>query len=90
MNTFEQVSSDGHQMSLACGLGVPCLISGGATGGPMSGVWERDRTRGALYREVQCVMGNGHLGPPGGQTDTTEKITFPQLRWLAVIITFNR
>ena len=22
-----------------------------------------------LYSEVQCIMGNGHMGPPHGQTD---------------------
>ena len=32
---------------------------------------------GSLYSEVQCIIGNG-------QTDTTENITFPQLRWCAV------
>ena len=33
-----------------------------------------------LYSEVQCVIGNGHIGPPHGQndwqTDTYENITF--------------
>ena len=33
VNKFEQVSSHGHQMSLAAvGLGVPCLMSGGGPG----------------------------------------------------------
>ena len=33
------------------------------------------------------VMGNGHMGtPPGGQTETTISITFPQLRLRAVLI----
>ena len=29
VNKFEQVSSDGHQMSLAGGAGFPCLMSRG-------------------------------------------------------------
>ena len=36
---------------------------------------------GALYSEVQCIMGNGHMwNPPlvNRQRDTTENITFPQ------------
>ena len=33
----------------------------------------------ALYSEVQCIMGNGHMGPYG-QTDTCENITFIQFR----------
>ena len=30
--------------------------------------------------EVQCIMGNGHMGPPFPceQTDMTKNITFPQ------------
>ena len=43
--------------------------------------------RGRLYSEVQCIMGNGHIGPPCGQTQTTENITFPRLRWQMVTIT---
>ena len=40
MNKFEQVSNDGHQMSLAGGLGVQCLMSRGVGTrmGPMSDV----------------------------------------------------
>ena len=41
MNKFEQVSSDGHQMSRG-GVG-----------------WDR-----GLHSEVQCIMGNGHMGTP--------------------------
>ena len=44
VNTFEQVSRDGQQMSLGEGAG-PSDIQG--SGG------ER------LYSEVQCIMGNG-------------------------------
>ena len=40
---------------------------------------------GALYSEVQCIMGNGHIESPHGQTDRDDNITFPQLRWRAVI-----
>ena len=33
---------------------------------------------GSLYGEVQCIMCNGHMGPPvNRQTGTTENITFP-------------
>ena len=35
---------------------------------------------GPLYSVVQCIMGNGHIGPPQ-RTDTYENITFPQLCW---------
>ena len=37
--------------------------------------------------EVQCIIGNGHMGPPNviRQTDKTKNIIFPQLRWRAVI-----
>ena len=34
--------------------------------------------------EVQCTIGNGHMAPFHEQTDTTEKITFLQLRWREV------
>ena len=37
--------------------------------------------------EAQCILSNSHMGPQHPprlrQTDTTEKITFPQLRWRA-------
>ena len=59
MNKFEQVCSDGHQMSQAGGLGlqgVPYLMSG--WGGVGWGV------EGALYSEVQCIICNGHTGIP--------------------------
>ena len=57
-NEFEQVSSDGHQMSLAGGSGqrqsrVSCLMS------------EEVEVEGAgLYSEVQCTMDNGHMRTP--------------------------
>ena len=28
---------------------------------------------------VQCIMGDGHMGPPCGQRDVCENITFLQL-----------
>ena len=57
---FEQVSSDGHQVSLAGGPlpggpKIPC--PGGAC------EWGL-RLRGTLYSEVQYIMGNGHMGLP--------------------------
>ena len=77
MNKFEQVSSDGHQMSQAGGR-----VWGGGN------VWYPGWTD--LYSEVQCIMGNGHIwgAPPltEWRTDTTENITFPQHRWRAVNI----
>ena len=53
--------------------------------GPMSRLGGTGGRAGwALYSEVWCIMGNGHMGSPRGQTDTTENITFPQLRLRAV------
>ena len=37
--------------------GVLGLMSGGGGGGLMSG-------GGGLYSEIECIMGNGHMGPP--------------------------
>ena len=74
VNKFEQVSSDGHQMSLAKGMvlggpEVPCPGLGG----------------GGVLRVCPCkVRSNGN--PPFGQADTYENITSPQRRWRAVII----
>ena len=55
VNKFEQVFNDGHQMSLV-GEGkktVRSHVGGGLGSGQMG-----------LYSEVQCIMGNGHMGPP--------------------------
>ena len=49
---------------------------------------------GAVYNEVQCIMGNGHIAHriplPGGQidwqTETNENLAFPQPRWRMVNI----
>ena len=91
VNKCEQISSDGHQMSLVgartAGSHIWCIGTGlgrgWAIGVPMSDVqW------GALCSEVQpFIMGNGQIGtsPPRGQTGTTENVIFPQLRWRAVI-----
>ena len=85
--TCEQVSSDGHQMSLAEDCGSSSLVSGGEWGrwgdsGLMLGaggwgVWWTSLIRSyvqwelAQYSEVQCMMGNGHIGSPScWQTDT--------------------
>ena len=49
----------------------------------MSHVWEG---AGAMYSEVQCIMGNGHMGTPQNRmTDTCENITIPKLRWRAAM-----
>ena len=101
MNKFEQVSSGGHQMSLAGGPRSdgwsPCLMSGGT--GPMSYVQGWGAGAGgamsdaglgrALYSKVQWIIGNGHMGTPCEQTETSENITFPQLRWRAVKMGFQ-
>ena len=75
MNKFEQVSSDGRQMSLVGYIisdvwGVSCLISGG--GGD-----------DALDLTVQGLV----IFTWGPQwTDTSENIAFPQFRWRMVKI----
>ena len=84
VNKIEKVSSLGHQMSLEGGLctvrfhvwrwvcvqwGLVSEQAGASEGG-------------FLYSEVQCIMVNGHMGPPPlpfEETDTTENITF--LMW---------
>ena len=53
VNNFEQVSSNGHQMSLAGGTGPE---------GPMSDV--QGCGQGVLYSKVQRIMGNGHMWAP--------------------------
>ena len=63
MNKFEQLSCNGHQMTLAW---VPCshIPEGSGLGGPpvswLAGKL-RPGARGALYNEVQCIIGNGHM-----------------------------
>ena len=64
VNKFQQVSSEGHQISLiGAGHGtshVCCWSGGGGGGSDVQG----------LYIEVQCIMGYGHMGtsPCAGQT----------------------
>ena len=49
---------------------------------------------GSLYGEVQCIIGDGHMGPPRAHTDwhtdwkryMAKTITFPKLHWRAVTI----
>ena len=92
VNKFEQISSIGHQMSLG---GGPCTVRShgggqGRDGSCVSKVSRRVegaglRPVGTLYGEVQCVMDNVTCVPdPRVQTDTTENIFFPQLRWRGV------
>ena len=87
MNKFEHVSSLSHQMSLV-GRGlegflyseIPYVEEGAGTG-----TWGEAVE---LYSEIQCFMGNGYMWPllhVNRQTDMTENITFPQLRWRAVM-----
>ena len=46
-------------------------------------VWGREGE--FLHVEVQCIMGNDHMGPLVNRlTHTTDNITFSQLRWRAV------
>ena len=59
MNKFEQISNLDHQM-LVAGEGLEwsqCPMSAG------------DGFGGRLYCEIQCIIGNGHKGPPCEQTD---------------------
>ena len=75
VNKFEQVSSDGHQMSLA---GDPCTVRSYVWMGPGSVLRVGSlyagmgRVGDPVYSEVQCSMGNGQMRPFCGQTDTTE------------------
>ena len=41
------------------------LLRGQGWGGPMSDAEARE----ALYSEIQCIMGNGHMGTHPGQND---------------------
>ena len=76
---LEHVSSFDHQMSLAggsqvnkfkqvSGLDHKMSVAGGRTGGlnvPCPGR--------AMYSEVQCIVGNGHMGPPCTDRQTRVK-----------------
>ena len=57
----------------------------------MSGGGEEPGLGEGLYSEVQCIMGNGHMGTPlwtEWWTDTYENITLLQVRWWVVIICY--
>ena len=50
---------------------------------------------GVSVSKIQCIMGNCHMVSPsflwtGRQTDTTENITFPQLRWWLEKLQFSK
>ena len=76
VNNLEQVSTDGHQMSLAergrASLALyselPCRGGGGSWLGDPAQRAPISRV-GALYSDVQCIMGNGHIGSSYEQTD---------------------
>ena len=38
------------------------------------------------YSEIQCIMGNGHMGPPCEKTDAYENIPFTKLRLQVVVM----
>ena len=70
-------------MSDVCGMGLGLVghVSDVQRGGPWLGP-------GILYSEALCIMSNCHMGPHppmNRQTDTSENITFPQLRWQAAM-----
>ena len=92
VNKFEHVCSLGYQMPLPGGRTravEPCTEGLG----PGRSLYIRaGMDLGSLCGEVQCIMGNGQMGPPppvNRQTHTTENITFVQLRWRAVINEFK-
>ena len=59
----QEVSSDDTRCHQQVGQGK---------GGPMSRGGAR--TERALNSEIQCIMGNGHMGPPNRITDTCESL----------------
>ena len=73
VNKFEQVFSDGHQMSIVGGSmssEVPCPEGGHDWGGGFLVEWcPKSEGVGAgprdLHSEVQCIMGNCQVRPPG-------------------------
>ena len=60
LNKFEHVQGPVHG-----GGGIVCVWGGALE--PCIGA-------GSLCGEIQCIMGNGHVGPPWEQNDTTETI----------------
>ena len=57
VSKFEQVSNDGYEMSLA--WRGPCQVKSHIQAGRAGA-----RGEGFLSSEVQCIIGNGHMGPP--------------------------
>ena len=48
----------------------PCTYTGAITGAMHRGRGQEPVQKSVgLYSEVQCIMGNVHMGPPCGQTD---------------------
>ena len=68
VNKFEQVSSDGHQISLPGALG-PRVGAGGLMY-DVQGAGVGLVLRGALHSEVQYIMGNGHIWNPRSPEQT--------------------
>ena len=65
VNQFEQISSDGHQMSLVEEREFPCPMSEREPG-PEAVVYvpwlERGKGPAALSSNVQCIVHNGNMG----------------------------
>ena len=74
MNKFEQVSSDGHQMSGRGCPHVPC-VEGVGLGVPCT-----------LRFNPSWVMVTWGPPPLNRMTDTCENITFPKLHWWVIKI----
>ena len=67
---------------------VQCIMGNGHIDPPQNRCWYLVSTG-----EIQCIMGNGLMGPPhwtDRQTDTTENITFPQLRCREITMVWLR
>ena len=84
VNKFQQVSRLDHQMSVAGDQGVlmsHVWMRGGVVTGPRLG-----QGLCTVRSNASCVMvtWEPRLPPVNRQTDKTENITFPQLRWRAV------
>ena len=76
-----------HALDIRCPYqGDPHVNKYELAGGLMSdfmgaGPWTKAGP-GALYSEVQCMIGYSYMETPRHEeTDASENITFPQLRW---------
>ena len=78
-----------HALDIRCPYqGDPHVNKYELAGGLMSdfmgaGPWTKAGP-GALYSEVQCMIGNSYTETPPPrheETDASENITFPKLRW---------